>query len=234
LEKEFLSHELRRSRRWKPQPQAGVDTTERAKGNPMQDVTVPLARPLETSNRPTFRRGKGSEALLRAARRLLDGFDPEDVGLREIARRTGVSAAAAYKHFVDKDDLMASVATQGFHELARALRAAADEPDPAVATGLAYMDFARTNRGLFRLMFGPLLAVRRKYPALSDAADEAFGILERSGFGGTEPQAGEDASTKAALGVIHGLSALLIANVLSEREARALAQEVLENGMPRR
>ncbi len=200
----------------------------------MQDPTVTFLQIIEPASRPTSRRRNASEALLRAARRLLDAGDPEDVGLREIARRTGVSAAAAYRHFVDKDDLMATVATEGFHELAAALRAASDEPDPTVGTGLAYVDFARMNRGLFRLMFGPLLAGREKFPALSKAADEAFGVLERSGFAGFQSQRREDAMAKAALGAIHGLSCLLIANVLSDRDARHLAREILENGMRRR
>ena len=150
----------------------------------MQDPTVTFLQIIEPASRPTSRRRNASEALLRAARRLLDAGDPEDVGLREIARRTGVSAAAAYRHFVDKDDLMATVATEGFHELAAALRAASDEPDPTVGTGLAYVDFARMNRGLFRLMFGPLLAGREKFPALSKAADEAFGVHRAIGFRG--------------------------------------------------
>jgi AcrR family transcriptional regulator len=169
------------------------------------------------------------EALLLAARELLDAGDADDVGLREVARRVGVSAPAAYKHFVDKDDLMATVATEGFRELASELRAAADGPDPAIAIGLVYVEFARTRQGLFRLMFGPLLALKEKYPALRKAAAEAFEVVERSGFAGNEPGGREDATTKATLGAIHGLSWLMIDNVLSEQEARDLAHEVLEN-----
>ncbi len=182
-----------------------------------------------TPSRGTFHHGNVPEALLRAARQLLDAGDTEEVGLREVARRVGVSAAAAYKHFVDKDDLMATVATEGFRELAAELWAAADEPDPAIAVGLVYVEFARTRQGLFRLMFGPLLALGEKYPALRKAAEEAFEAVERSGLAGKEPGEREDATTKATLGAIHGLSWLLIDNVLSEKDARHLAQEVLEN-----
>ena len=94
----------------------------------MQDMTVAGSRPFGTPGRSTYRHGNAPEAMLLAARRLLAAGDPEAVGLREIARRTGVSAAAAYKHFVDKNDLMAAVAAEGFHELAAALRAAASNP----------------------------------------------------------------------------------------------------------
>ena len=145
----------------------------------MQDIAGKFPQAFMTPSRGTFHHGNVPEALLRAARQLLDAGDTEEVGLREVARRVGVSAAAAYKHFVDKDDLMATVATEGFRELAAELWAAADEPDPAIAVGLVYVEFARTRQGLFRLMFGPLLALGEKYPALRKAAEEAFEAVER-------------------------------------------------------
>lgn len=179
--------------------------------------------------RTTYRHGHVPEAMCRAARSLLESGDPEDVGLREIARRIGVSATAAYRHFTSKDELMATVAAQGFRELAEALRPGVKAADPAVAIGLAYVDFALTQRGLFRLMFGPLLARRKEFRALDAAAAEAFGVIERAGVVGKEPEKHEDAASMAAWGLIHGLSTLFVENVLPEQDARRLAQDVLES-----
>jgi AcrR family transcriptional regulator len=196
----------------------------------MQDMTAARHRPFATPGRTTYRHGNAPEAMLGAARRLLAGGDPEAVGLREIARHTGVSAAAAYKHFVDKDDLMATVATEGFRDLSAALEAAAKQPDPAVAIGLAYVEFARSNRGLFRLMFGPLLSERDKYPSLRKAAADVFAVFERSRLPGFEPQTGQLSTARVTMGAIHGLSCLMIASVLPEREAKTLAQGLLGRG----
>ena len=179
--------------------------------------------------RSTYRHGNVPKAMRSAARELLESGDPDAVGLREVARRIGVSATAAYRHFASKDDMLASVAAEGFLELATALRAASKEADSAVAIGLAYVDFALSQRGLFRLMFGPLLSERSAYPALDRAATEAFAVIERAGVQGKEPTKHEDATSMAAWGLIHGLSTLFVENVFPEQQARHLAQEVLEN-----
>ena len=135
--------------------------------------------------------------------------------------------AAAYRNFVDRDDLMATVATEGFHEFASMLREAANRPDADIAIGLAYVEFASVRQGLFRLMFGPLLALKERYPALRKAAADAFGVIERSGFGVNEGRHG--LATKITLGAIHGVSWMLVDNVLSEQDARLMAREILEN-----
>ena len=118
----------------------------------------------------SYRHGNLPVALLAAAREILDENGLQAVGLRETARRVGVSATAAYRHFTNKEDLLASVAAQGFHELAEAMQGATRGANPLIRGGLAYIEFANQNRGLFRLMFGPVLAERSKYPALQAAS----------------------------------------------------------------
>jgi AcrR family transcriptional regulator len=118
-------------------------------------------------------------ALRAAARAILDETGPDAVGLRETARRVGVSASAAYPHFANKEDLLASVAAEGFRELAAAMETGAAESDPIGGVGFAYFDFALRKRNLFRLMFGPILVERAKYPELNKAASAVFGLLRR-------------------------------------------------------
>ena len=94
------------------------------------------------STRP-YRHGNLPAALLAAARQILDENGLHAVGLRETARRVGVSATAAYRHFTSKEDLLASVAAEGFHELAAAMQSATRGANPLTRAGLAYIEFAR-------------------------------------------------------------------------------------------
>jgi len=176
-----------------------------------------------------YRHGNLPNALRAAARAILDEAGPDAVGLRETARRVGVSATAAYRHFASKEDLLASVAAEGFRELTAAMEAGANGPDPLIGLGLAYVEFALQKRGLFRLMFGPILVERTKYPSLNEAAGAAFDCMQRvaSGAGGRSQ---DNAAGMAAWGLMHGLSALFIDDLVPEARARILAEEILHQG----
>jgi AcrR family transcriptional regulator len=176
-----------------------------------------------------YRHGNLPNALRAAARAILDESGPEIVGLRETARRVGVSATAAYRHFSSKEDLLASVAAEGFRELTAAMEAAADGPDPLIGLGLAYVEFALQKRGLFRLMFGPILVERAKYPALNEAANAAFDCVQRVA-GGLDSGREDGTASMAAWGLVHGLSALFIDGLVPEGRARVLAEEILHAG----
>jgi len=132
-----------------------------------------------TVNKPnphSYHHGRVPEAVHEVAREILESGEIETIGLRDVSRRIGVSASAMYRHFANKDELLASVAAQGFRELAASLESAANEPDPVTALGLAYVEFVVAKRGLFGLMFGRRLAQKEKHPALQKAA------LVRSGL----------------------------------------------------
>jgi len=161
-----------------------------------------------------------------AAREMLEEQGHEEVGLREAARRIGVSATAAYRHFASKEDLLASVAAEGFRELTVELDAAAKRPEPLIGLGVAYVEFALQKRGLFRLMFGPLLVVRAKYPALNEAARAMFSALERAvaAVEGRREEQNDDAT--AAWGLMHGLSSLFIDGLVPEAGTRAMAARI--------
>ena len=128
------------------------------------------------------------------------------VGLRETARRVGVSATAAYRHFTSKEDLLASVAAEGFRELGAAMEGATRGPNLLSRAGLAYVEFALENRGLFRLMFGPVLAERAKYPALQAATDGVEALLLRGVAELDQRPLGDNLAAMAAWGLVHGLS----------------------------
>ena len=186
----------------------------------------------ETASPRPYRHGNLPNAMRSAARAILDEAGPDAVGLRETARRVGVSATAAYRHFASKEDLLASVAAEGFRELVAAMEKAVNAPDPLTALGLAYVEFALQKRGLFRLMFGPILVERAKYPALNDAAGAAFEYVQRIATGPAGRSEEENAQGMAAWGLVHGLSALFIDGFVPESRARGLTEQILQAGTP--
>src|SRR5215467_6813704 len=92
-----------------------------------------------------YHHGNLREALLKAALRLISEVGPTAFTLREVARRAGVSHNAPYRHFRDRDELMAAVSTQGYSELTRAMLEAVERETGAIArlkrAGLAYVNF---------------------------------------------------------------------------------------------
>jgi AcrR family transcriptional regulator len=145
------------------------------------------------------------------------------VGLRETARRVGVSATAAYRHFDSKEE----VAAEGFRELSAAMRAAVDSREPLISLGPAYVEFALQKRGLFRLMFGPLLIERGKYPGLNEAVNEVLGLIQEVVTGEAGKPHDENPATLTVWGLVHGLSILVIDGLVPESQARLMAEQIL-------
>ena len=112
------------------------------------------------------------------------------------------------------------------------LKAAVDDREPLIGVGLAYVEFAMQNRGLFRLMFSTLLADRAKYPTLNEAANEAFGFLQQVVTGVEGGLQDENPAMLAAWGPVHGLSALFIDGLVPESQARSMAEQILARSGP--
>jgi AcrR family transcriptional regulator len=179
------------------------------------------------STRP-YRHGNLPAALLAAARQILDENGLHAVGLRETSRRVGVSATAAYRHFTNKEDLLASVAAEGFHELAAAMQAASrGVGNPMIRAGVAYIEFANENRGLFRLMFGPILAERTKYPALQAASGGVEAMLVRGVSELDKRPLNDNQAAMAAWGLVHGLAHLIVDGFFPAGRATVQAEEIL-------
>ena len=115
---------------------------------------------MSTSKRPIgvqlYHHGDLRTALLAAARHTIEqeGFDA--LSLRQVAEQVGVSSAAPYRHFKDKNALLAAVAVEGFAALQEACRSVRDFRNPRkrlMADVRALIDFAAARPGLFRLMF---------------------------------------------------------------------------------
>jgi AcrR family transcriptional regulator len=97
--------------------------------------------------------------LVAVVRELVETSGPDGFSVSEAARRAGVSSAAPYKHFRDKPEILRAVASEAMDRLRSGMEAglAAHPPgsvEGVAAMGLAYVDFARTGPGVFRLVFG--------------------------------------------------------------------------------
>src|SRR5208283_2095149 len=106
----------------------------------------------------SYHHGNLREALMRAALELIGQKGPAGFTFAEAARWAGVSPAAPYRHFRDRDELLASVALQGFEQFEAVLARAWDQgrPDVFVALdrlGKAYLEFARTEPAYYSAMF---------------------------------------------------------------------------------
>src|SRR5579872_2375507 len=126
--------------------------------------TVAMAKPGNA-----YHHGDLRAALIAAAREVLETARPEEISLKSLALRLGVSQPAPYRHFANRDALLAAVAADGFERFHRAVAAARDEAgenEAFLRSCLAYLEFARANRGVYRLMFASQL--------LREADDEAL------------------------------------------------------------
>ena len=110
---------------------------------------------MSTSNctRKSYHHGDLEAALIRSAGKILEKEGLDALSLREVARQAGVSHNAPYRHFAEREALLAALAAKGFEMLAQAQQAAAAKGGLR-AMGEAYVLFALEHPQRFRLMFG--------------------------------------------------------------------------------
>ena len=164
-----------------------------------------------------YHHGNLREALIRAALELIAKKGAAGFTFADAARFAGVSPAAPYRHFRDRDELLANVALRGFEQFEAALTRAWDDgrPDAFVALdrlGKAYLEFARSQPAFYSAMFEagvPIGAIA----ALRGAGDRAFAVLRAAAdkICATMPAAGRPPALMVALHVwtmAHGAASL--------------------------
>ncbi len=162
-----------------------------------------------------YHHGALRPALINAAEEILRNDGIEALSLRALARATGVTQAAPYSHFANKDELLAAVAEAGFQRLALSMvDAATGQPD---ARGriekliAAYIRFAVANDQLFRLMFSRELAEMKNYPTLAMTAGKSYALISAvlARRAGADP-AETRFQTVAIWSLCHGLTQLIM------------------------
>lgn len=179
-----------------------------------------------TEHRDHYHHGNLREALVDAAQCLISEVGVNGLSLRQVAKHAGVSQAAPYHHFPNKEALLAEVALRGFTELTTGMRATLtqhDDPrDRMIALGRVYVAFGAANPAVYLLMFGSEHCPGEDFPMLQQTANETFGLLleaiasgQRAGvFAGDEPVSAGLATWSA----VHGLVTLLHAKFQGARK----------------
>lgn len=158
--------------------------------------------------------------LLRTSRLLLEQGGTAALSMREVARLAGCTHQAPYHYFEDRETILAALVVEGFDELTDRLRAANDLV-PAqgvraamIASGRAYVDFALSQPGLFRVMFRPDVCNPLRFPAVMEAGSRARSELDRLNLIAHGNQATAEQAT-ILWAHVHGLACLLIDGPLS-------------------
>lgn len=195
---------------------------------------VPAAR-----SRPALRKrpnqhhhGDLARALREAALLLAVEQGTEGVTLRELARRVGVTHAAAYRHFADRTALLVALAVEGYRLLARDLAAAAEAGEGALERlrlmGLAYVRFALRERGHFAVMFSLGRPLSGEHPELDAAVRETIAVLggaAKEGLARGELQGPSARDIGVALWTCaHGFATLVATRQLAARSPQAAEQ----------
>lgn len=187
-----------------------------------------------------YHHGNLREALIEAALTLISTKGPAGFTFAEAARAAGVSPAAPYRHFRDRDALMADVARRGFELFETGLRTAWNEGRPAPraafdAVGAAYLAFARNEPAYFSAMFESGLPIS-EHPEVQRAADRAFEVLREgvASLVATLPGDQRPPVLMMALHVwslAHGIASLFARGDSARRTIPMEPEELLEAGV---
>lgn len=164
-----------------------------------------------------YHHGDLRRALLDATLELIGESGPEAFTLRAATKTAGVSDAAPYHHFADKESLLAAVAAEGFDLLAQNLReVTAELSDPteiARAMGVEYVVFAAQHPSHFRVMVSRRVLLNTNHPELTAAAVTAFTLVRDALVASAAPLAAkvrEDTLIFGAWALVHGFAFLAV------------------------
>jgi AcrR family transcriptional regulator len=132
-----------------------------------------------TAAKEKYHHGDLRAALLEAALAVIAEIGPQGLSIREVARRAGVSHAAPYRHFADRDELILAVVEQGFDLMQQTMQtekaaAPADPLNQFAASGLAYVNFALAHPAYYRVMFSGDLLSSTGHLSLQHTSHEAL------------------------------------------------------------
>ncbi len=166
-----------------------------------------------------YHHGDLKNALISAGLEVLTREGVAGLTLRKVAREVGVSHAAPYAHFADKQALIAAICTEGFRRMYDVVSSAAgqypNEPEKRIVeAGLAYLQFAETTPELFKIMFSGILEHNRKYPEFEKVTGDNFrmvvGLVEASQAVGVLRPGPSNLMAVSLWAAVHGLAALVL------------------------
>ena len=187
-----------------------------------------------------YHHGNLKEDLVRAALELIAEKGPAGFTFADAARWAGVSPAAPYRHFRDRDALLADIARRGFEQFTLVLDKAWNDGKPNVHTafdrlGRAYLDFAKREPAYYSAMFEAGIAPGTD-PALREASERAFGILRAASekLVALVPSRARPPALMVALhiwSITHGIASLFGRGDAARRPLPMPPEELLEAGL---
>lgn len=170
--------------------------------------------PTQRKRPQPYHHGHLRDALIRTASGILENDGLPALSLRRVAQAAGVSSAAPYHHFADKQALLDAIATEGFSTMRREMLARMEkETDPRARTqacGIAYIAFALHNPALFRLMFGGDDRPLSGDTALGEPRRLTYSVLEQA-VAAESPKGTADPLTCLGLwALVHGIAKLIL------------------------
>lgn len=184
-----------------------------------------------------YHHGNLKEALVRAALELIEKKGPAGFTFAEAARWAGVSPAAPYRHFRDRDELIADVARRGFEQFTLALTRAWEDGKPDMIAafdrlGKAYLNFAKREPAYYSAMFEAGIPLDAD-AELRAAGDRAFAVLRGASekLVGGMPARSRPPALMVALHIwslTHGIASLFARGDAARRALPMPPEELLE------
>ena len=203
-------------------------------------MTVNMSKSRGDGEKRGYHHGNLAEALVQAALDLIAKVGPAGFSFAEVTRAVGVSPAAPYRHFKDREALMAAIASRGFDRFADSLSKAwkGGKPDPLAAlknVAQACLAFAREEPAYFAAMFEARLSPGSTRE-LSQASERAFAVLREAceALISTLPEGNRPPSMMMALHVwtmSHGIASLFGRGDAARRHIPMSPEELLEANM---
>ena len=192
-------------------------------------MTPPKQRP--------YHHGDLRAALIRAALELIEQHGVKGLALSDAARLVGVSVAAPYRHFTDKEGLLAEIAVAGFRLFRDALATASqshpkDKVKCLVEMGVAYVEFGLEHRSHFKVMWEGGIS-KEKYPEVGQAAYEAYLLLEKAAkelLPAEQPER-QQALVATAWSLVHGYASLTLEHELDVVRAEQSDKKLLRQSL---
>lgn len=194
-----------------------------------------------SDGRGRYHHGDLREALIKAALALIAERGLAGFALAELARAVGISTGAPYRHFRDRDSVIAEVARRGFDELTANLERASELRGAGPVRVLercaqAHLAFASRQPAMYSAMFEPTFPAAA-HPELSTARDAAFAVIRRCAQAACDssPAPRRPPSLMVALHVwslTHGIAGLFVSDEGEPRSRLPMPpSELLEAGL---
>lgn len=166
----------------------------------------------------SYHHGDLKQALIRAALEVVAQEGGRNLSLRQVAKRVGVSHNAPYRHFPDRDALLAALAEEGFRDLTAAMitysQGVPGPPEHLTAVGTAYVGYALEHPHHYRLMFSDFQWGSGVYPDLDFWSEKGFQVLlsaiDRGIRSGVFRQVETKSLALVAWSLVHGQALLAI------------------------